>query len=295
MIATTLRGGLGNQMFQYAAGRALAARHGTDLVLDLSFLESRQDDVATPRAFALDVFAIEARTACGVRSWEAPPPGLGLRGRTASRWRRARSDYTVLRQKGATFQPAYFHAPDRTHLIGFWQSERYFSDCAETIRDELRAQRPLHAGASGVLARIRDTCSISMHVRRGDYVEHAPTGAYHGVLTLDYHRRALAEMRARTRVEPDVFVFSDDPGFCRRELDLGCETTIVDGEWPPEDDLRLMSECRHHIVANSSFSWWGAWLDARPDSVVVAPRRWIIDACTDTSHVVPATWTRVAS
>jgi hypothetical protein len=293
MIATRLAGGLGNQMFQYAAGRSLALRHHTELLLDLSFLESAQSGVATRRAFALTSFDLEARVVRGVRSWEPPLPDLGIRGRLASKARRRRSDFTVVHQKGLDFQPAYFTAPDRTLLIGFWQSERYFEEHADVLRTDFRLSRPLPPEAASLLEIIRGSLSVSLHVRRGDYAHDPATRAHHGLLPLDYYRRALEELSRRLEADLRVYVFSDDPDYCRHGLQLDHTLTIVERSWAPEDDLRLMSNCRHHIIANSCFSWWGAWLDPKPEKIVIAPREWVADASVDTAHLIPQDWVRI--
>jgi hypothetical protein len=278
VIAATLVGGLGNQLFQYAAGRSLALRHDTELVLDLSILNGPQELLASRRGYELGCFAIDAQLADGVRSWESLPGNAGVRQRV----RRARAEFTVLRQRGFAFQPAFFDAPDDTLLAGFWQSEAYFADHAAAIRRELVLAGP-------GLPEVAHDSSVSVHVRRGDYADDPTTNRVHGLLPPAYFRTALDEVARRMDAAPDVHVFSDDPAWCREHLDLGAPFSVVD-TGSARADLRTMSACRHHVVANSSFSWWGAWLDPRPDAIVVAPKQWIADPAVDTSHVVPARW-----
>jgi Glycosyl transferase family 11 len=295
VIATTLAGGLGNQLFQYAAGRSLALRHDTELVLDLSFLLGPQSELATPRTYELGGLAVNAVTSRGVRSWERLPSASGLRVRAASRINRARSRFTVLRQRGFEFQPAFFDAGDDTHLLGFWQSEAYFADHADRLRRELTP--PATSPAAGdLLARVAHDTSVSLHVRRGDYAHDAATRRVHGVLSDAYYRAALDAIAARVGSDLDVYAFSDEPAYCRDKLDLGVPLTVVELEAAPaSEELRAMSACRHHVIANSSFSWWGAWLDPRADGIVVAPERWVADPSVDTSHVVPERWIRIDS
>jgi Glycosyl transferase family 11 len=293
VIATTLVGGLGNQLFQYAAGRTLALRFGTDLLLDLSLLRGPQSALATPRRFELGCFDLDATTVDRVDSWEELRGSPGIRLRAASRLRRARACFTVLRQRGFDFEPAFFDAPDGTHLVGFWQSERYFVDHAEQVRRDLALPEPLPAAAP-LLERVGHGLSVSLHVRRGDYVHDAVTRRVHGVLSDAYYRRALDRIAERAGADLDVYAFSDEPAHCREHFDIGVPFTTVDlGETPAYEELRVMSACRHHVVANSSFSWWGAWLDPRPDAIVVAPSRWVADPSIDTAHVVPDRWIRV--
>ena len=290
MIAVTLVGGLGNQLFQYSAGRSLALRHDTELLLDLSLLHGHQQELATPRRYELGCFGVRARTADGVRSWEilASPSGVRLRAR--SRIRRARARFTVLRQRGFEFQPAFFDASDDTLLVGFWQSEAYLAPHAERLRRELELPAPAPTAAE-LLACVAHESSVSLHLRRGDYAHDAATRRTHGVLSETYYRAALAEIATRSGSDLDVYVFSDEPAHCRDHLDLGVPFTVVELPGVPAyEELRAMSTCRHHVIANSSFSWWGAWLDSRPDAIVVAPRRWVADSAVDTRHVVPERW-----
>jgi Glycosyl transferase family 11 len=281
VIAATLVGGLGNQLFQYAAGRSLALRHDTDLVLDRSVLNGSQELLASRRHYELDPFPIEGRTVDCVRSWESHPLGNGIR----QRLRRARADYTVLRQRGFVFQRAFFDAPDNTLLVGFWQSEEYFADHAAQIREDLSLPYP-------AFPQVAHDSSVSLHVRRGDYANDPTTRRVHGLLPVSYFHAALEEIARRIGTAPDVYVFSDDPRYCRDHLDLDTPFSVVD-LGAPTRDLCAMSACRHHVIANSSFSWWGAWLDPRPDGIVVAPKQWLSDASVDTSHVVPPRWLRL--
>ena len=288
VIAASLRGGLGNQIFEYAAGRSLALRHGTELALDVSELGR----ASTSRRPELDCFEIDAPIVGRVHSWEELDGPRSLRARLARRGRRHRpGSLRILRQKGLEFQPAYFDAPDDTHLLGFWQSERYFVEHAEAIRRDLRFRR----APTGPLARLLDEIavrpSVSVHVRRGDYVSDPVATAFHGVLAGDYYGRALARVAELEDVH--AFVFSDDLAWCRQHLQLAVPASFVDVGAAPADDLRLMAACKHHVIANSSFSWWGAWLGRADGGVVVAPRAWVADPTVDTSHVVPDRWIRV--
>lgn len=292
MIAVTLMGGLGNQLFQYAAGRALALRHDTELLLDLSYLRGPQTG-ATARRFELDCFAFRAELVDGVRSYERPPEGLPLKARLRSHALARTTRYRVLRQKGMDFQPAFFDAEDFTHLVGFWQSEAYLAEAAETLRDELRFVVEESARDRELLGKIRGTPTVSVHVRRGDYTTTSGAAGFHGLLGSDYYAAALEEV-TRQVGEVHAFVFSDDPSWCRDNLRLGMPTTVVDhNRGRGYADLRLLAACRHHVIANSSFSWWGAWLGEGEGSIVVAPRRWVVRDDLETGHVVPTRWRRL--
>jgi hypothetical protein len=140
------------------------------------------------------------------------------------------------------------------------------------------------------MSRIGDCQSVSLHVRRGDYATHARTRAVLGILPLDYYRAAIDYVAGRTE-SPELFIFSDDIPWAREHLDIPFPCHYIDHNKGPEsyNDMRLMSVCRHHIIANSSFSWWGAWLNPAPDKIVVAPRRWFANGWS-IEDLIPAAW-----
>lgn len=177
---------------------------------------------------------------------------------------------------------------------GYWQSERYFVDAADIIRAEFKPRLALEPENAATAAAIDGVTAVSVHVRRGDYVTDKVTNAYHGVCSLDYYRAAIARIAERV-ASPHLFVFSDDHAWVQENLRSNYPTTYVTANSPDRGyrDMQLMSRCRHHIIANSSFSWWGAWLNPRPDKVVVAPARWFIDKSNDTRDLLPGEWLRV--
>lgn len=292
MIMVKLMGGLGNQMFQYAAARRLALRHGVSLKLDLSFLEGDQAG-NTPRRFALNCLAIHAGKA-------SPREIILMSGRTTTRSGTfvARlfqkiCHYTDYRERFFHFDPKVLYLPDNTYLEGYWQSEQYFAEYAETIRREFTVNLPLLGRNRELADEIKSVNAVSVHIRRGDYVTDAGTNAAHGVCGIEYYRKA-EEMILQSVENPVFFVFSDDPEWVADNLHVRCPVIPVshNGEVPHED-LRLMSLCRHHIIANSSFSWWGAWLSVHPDKIVIAPERWFNNPGINTADLTPVGWHRI--
>lgn len=284
MIATRLMGGLGNQMFQYAAARRLAIKHGTELVLDLSWFE-RQPRSDTTRQYELGSFPIVGRRT-------AEPVDGGRRKRLL---RALLPEHGVRRvvEQGPQFQPELLDAPDDTLLVGYWQSEKYFLDEEAQIRRDFAFDAPI-SPAARALAESIDESAVSVHVRRGDYVSLARANRFHGVLPIEYYERAAAALLQQLPEPPHFYVFSDDPKWCRTNIELPSTTTFVSrAESTSHEDMLLMSMCSHHIIANSSFSWWGAWLSASPEKVVIAPRRWFADESRNTSDLVPESWTRL--
>jgi hypothetical protein len=300
-VVACLFGGLGNQMFQYAAGRSLAVRTGTRLVLDATGFSLPR----ARRAYALEGYALAAETRFdGYRypprlaavpfpapqrsSWIDRAARL-LRARNVPIGRAAgKNAYSVFNERSFDFDPRFSACGPQTYLVGYWQSERYFASIADSVRRELTYQRAPDAANAAWLARIRAANAVCVHVRRGDYLLPAHF-EHHGLCSADYYRRALALMRERLD-RPQFFVFSDDWAWCREHVAEG-DVVVVDANKPEagQEELRLMAACRHHVIANSSLSWWGAWLAASEGQIVVAPTPWFTHRPA-TPDLFPARW-----
>jgi glycosyl transferase family 11 len=308
VITVSLIGGLGNQMFQYAAGKALAERHRVPLALDVSgfrAIEPRN----TPRSFLLDRLRVpEAEQLRGsgergdrpadrfVRSlWKQRIDRvLGLAGlpRLAS----STSDY---REPHFHYDPAFERLGPATSLFGYFQSERYFGSIAESLRDCFAPSEALGAHSAEMLGRIEASdLPVSVHVRRGDYLKPG-TMAVHGILGGPYYRAAINRIESTLDGNADYFVFSDDAAAAEQMLDFLPKSRFnhVRGDAAhPWEDMTLMSRCRHHVIANSSFSWWGAWLNSSPEKVVIAPRAWFTQPelrLRDTCDLYPPDWVQL--
>lgn len=294
IIITRLAGGLGNQMFQYAVGRALALRTGATLKLDLSHYDAHRD-----RRYALGCFRIEAT--------RAGEDDLAVFGLSAKRWpgrldrierrlraRLASRRFQIHRERSFRFDPTIIQLQGFVYLEGYWQTERYFLDQAEMLRREFEPVEPMDPDNARFAADIDAANAVSLHVRRGDYTAVATTNRYHGTCSLDYYRAAVAHIRAETAA-PHFFIFSDEPEWVRAHLQLGVPATVVDINSADHGyrDIQLMARCRHHVTANSSFSWWGAWLSRAPGKIVVSPKRWFNVESIDTRDLVPDAWIRL--
>jgi hypothetical protein len=289
MIVVQLRGGLGNQLFQYATGRALALKTGSELRLDLGQLRTERY-----RPFRLACFRLAARPA---RKRDVP-----FEFRQPYRSRAARKVVErlpprivrslpggprVIRENRGAPHNALAPVRDDVYLVGFWQSPRYFEDAEATIRADLSltAER---VGVSADLAnQVGEEGTVSVHVRRGDYVGNP----FFSPCSADYYRHALELLASRVEVRK-VYVFSDDIGWARQELDFQTPTVFASESMSDSDmgDFFLMSRCQHHIIANSSFSWWAAWLGRRPHGQVVAPAHWFNDPAADDGTLRPPGW-----
>ncbi|MEI7620361.1 MAG: alpha-1,2-fucosyltransferase [Candidatus Falkowbacteria bacterium] len=290
MIITKLTGGLGNQMFQYAVGRAVAERNKTNLKIDLSGYEHQIG--ITPRQYELFLFNIQEDFSTLEENKKIK--GLELNGflkRLLNKLhvRLGSSNYII--EKHHNFDPTILKLEDGVYLEGYWQTEKYFSDIADIIRLEFTLKDKYNNLNPEILNKIDSYNSVSMHIRRGDYVSNQETSEYHGICSLEYYRKAIS-LIAEKSPNPVVFIFSDDLKWCEENLKIDWPIVFVEGNKGYED-LIMMSRCKHNIIANSSFSWWGAWLNNNPSKMVIAPAEWFADKSINTTDVVPESWTKI--
>lgn len=300
MIIVRITGGLGNQMFQYAFGRRTAHIRRAPLKLDISWYAGQKagqgpDKQDVLRTFDLHHFniAAEPATEAEIARFTAKA-GLirrlrrGVEMRLPWYWRR------TVKQPAWHFDAGALRARGNCYLNGTWQSEKHFRDAADVIRNDLSVRSAPQGANARVAERIRQVNAVSVHIRRGDYVANAHTNEFHGLCPLAYYERATGELR-KTAPELHFFVFSDDPEWAAAHLKLPGPMEFMAHNGPDEahEDMRLMSLCRMHIIANSSFSWWGAWLNDDPRKVVIAPAKWFNNSPYDTRDVVPESWIRM--
>lgn len=287
MIIARLMGGLGNQMFQYAAGRRLAAAHGVELKLDDRFFRTQEK-----RSFQLDRLNTRATLASeGEIAAFFVKGRLGRIQRAISCAVRRRPVPRVMEERHFHFDSLVLQATDETYLDGYWQSEKYFADVADLLRDEFTLRAPPSPETIRLAAEIADATAVSIHVRRGDYIQETVTKEVHGVCGIDYFTAAVEAIRAQV-ASPHFFIFSDDPEWAQENLHFEPRMTFIarGGDDCDHEHLWLMSRCAHQIIANSSFSWWAAWLNPNPGKTIVAPRRWFASAPHDTRDLFPAAW-----
>lgn len=265
MIITNLGGGLGNQLFQYAAGRFLAHTLNTELKMDISMFATY-----TLHKYCLQHFQIKATVA------------------DFSDLKKMRYQYA---EHGFQFDPQVATLPNDTIISGYWQSERYFSAMESILREELQIISAPSLPNVKLAERIKSVNAVSLHIRRGDYATNPTTFDYHGICDLNYYAQCINEM-VKHVAEPQFFVFSDDPQWVADHLKIGFPTTFVTENNADTnfEDLRLMSLCQHHIIANSTFSWWGAWLNPSKRKIVMAPKKWFNQAPSNTKDLLPEGW-----
>ena len=291
MIISRLYGGLGNQMFQYAAGRALALRSGVPLQVDIYDLVDR-----TPREnfvhrdcdLGLLMAPLDFASLADLgRACEKPS---SLLTRIALRYRKELLRKNKFVENGQPFLPDLIDAKKKhAYLVGYWHDERYFSDCKEVIARDF-AMRGDHA--SDYLKPISSSESVCLHVRRTDFVNISAELEYRTQCGEDYYRQAI-DLISEKHQDIHIFGFSDDVEWCEENMKLQHPIT-----WIPESEAGvkggthfwLMRQCKHFIIPNSTFAWWAAWLADNPEKMVVCPKQWYSDPDEQSEGFLPNDW-----
>lgn len=244
-ITIQIMGGLGNQLFQHAYGEALSARYKAPLVHNLNFFQ-------TEPAVTYQL------------------PELGIQTEISNKPFKA-SKYPRLKLFAANYLPNL--ATENMCLNGYWQGEKWFTNVAPKIRQQLQAVTCVTPAAKNWLQQITTTKgSVSIHVRRGDYINHP----LHEVCTMDYYHNGIQSITAHSQ-DLHFYVFSDEPEWCKAAFSQYSNLTVVDNVLHAVDEMLLMSHCEHNIICNSTFSWWAAWLREKPSQQTLAPSRWFND------------------
>ena len=287
MIIIKLQGGLGNQMFQYAAARSICGNK--PVYFDLNFLSTNttSTNTLTARHFELDIFNnIRFKTANKFMK-----PLIESRKtiyRYIKRILMPRAAF-ICQTENNEFINLQEIASPTIYLDGYFQNENYFKQIREKLLVDFKFPA-INGNSKKMNAILKAKNPVGIHVRRGDYLR-PEVKAFHGILPLSYYQQAKEKLETQVS-NPHYFVFSDDPEWCRLNFGfLGNSVTIVSeasaNTW---EDMYLMSLCSHNIIANSSYSWWGAWLNTNPGKVVIAPDNWFVSAEAD---IVPSTWIKI--
>ncbi len=301
MIIVRLKGGLGNQMFQYAAGLALAERHLTTLKLDVSWFRRRPDHAAHNR-YALSCLNITEQFATAAEIAPYEPLTLTRTERWSVGLARALRLHQYARRHTRTaawhvpphvnYYADFEALPDGIALDGYFQSEKFFASCREQLRLHFSFRYPPTPEVADVARRIQSGPSVALHFRRGDYARNPEFARQFGVLDVDYYHRALALLRERSP-GARAYIFSDDIEAVAAEFKPDGPHEFVRCIQPhhAHDKIRLMSLCEHIAIANSTFSWWAAWLNPSPHKLVIVPDPWFTGSPDEPRDIVPETWT----
>jgi hypothetical protein len=289
MIIVRIIGGLGNQMFQYAAGRALAAKYKVPLKLDLRWMRGYRH-----RDFLLDKFPISIETP----SWNE---------RLKFNWfpfrRRPFFFYTKLIHKfnhllymepAFPYNPAFWNLGAERFLFGYFQSEKYFKEYDSLIRNDFKYQYDPSLYDKEVLETIQNPGSTAIQFRRGDYIKNEATNCSIGVCSMDYYEQAVAYLKSKLK-EHKLLVFSDDIEWCRQNVKFDQAVFVERRGGTPLDDMSVAIQCKNIILANSTFSWWCAWLNPNPKKIVIAPQKWFKseELNKNAYDLIPDDWIRI--
>ena len=274
MIIAQIAGGLGNQLFMYAVGRCLAHRLNAEFKLDMSSCPADENSHSRYRLFEFNIA-------------ENLASGEEIESVKASNCVEEPSHL----HKDIGYMPEVLNAPDDTYTRGYFQSEKYFIEIEDIIRREFTLKDFEGEHSRHWLEKIQGAeCAVSLHIRHGDYTSLGLLGLF-GVMPVKYYYDCVEELK---KISPQItlFVFSDDINWAKRNLLFDVPTEFVEGCERDCDEMFLMSQCRHNIIANSTFSWWGAWLNPNPDKKVFAPARWLRKHCVN-RDVLPDAWIKM--
>jgi hypothetical protein len=291
MIIVKITGGLGNQMFQYAVGRQLALKNNARLLLDTSGFEEYK-----LRKYSLDHFNLTVEIA-DKKTLESFYQYLQKKNYFKRFYNRflKRPKIIYLIENNYEYKPNIINKYNGDIVLeGFWQSEKYFEEIKNIIQQEFTLKTMPEPKDKAVIDKIQSGNSVSIHIRRGDYVSNPTTFQYHGICSLDYYIEATKLIQSRID-NPQYFVFSDDIDWSKENLGFLPKANFVAHNSADKDyeDLRLMSLCKHQIIANSSFSWWAAWLNTNKSKIVIAPKTWVAYTGVETKDIVPESWIRL--
>jgi hypothetical protein len=291
MIITKLIGGLGNQMFQYATAKALALRHHVDMKVDISFLNLDSEGIYTQRKYELSIFNTPIQIATAN---EKEQFFVDNSNKITQKFKElfpllAKDFYAT--EKGIKYNKEFLNYPKNTYLDGFWQSELYFKNFEAIIKNDFSFNQNTIVLNKHFLLKIESCNSISLHVRRGDYVLNNDANQFHGLCSLDYYNSAIRYIEMKIN-NIEIFVFSDDINWCKENLKYNFPIHFMDTN-DAYSDLYLMTKCKHNIIANSSYSWWGAWLNTNKEKIVIAPKQWFADQSVITQDIIPAQWIKL--
>lgn len=297
MIIIKLEGGHSNQLFQYAAGRRLADKLGVELFMDKHWF-STVEDIDTPRFYELGWYDLPQRFIDhkNFALVENKPEDVKAKFYKLTKGR-SKPRIRHIRQKGVGFNEEVLNLSDNVYLDGWWQDERYFRDVRPMILKDFEVKSAPSKEDVWLIKKIDGSNSVSIHFRREDYVTNAHANQFHGLPTIKYYKAALELLAKKTgQKDLELYIFSNDIEWCKQNLKFKYPMTFIGGEAKDRGpvDMRLMKYCKHNIMANSSFSWWGAWLNQNPDKIIVAPKVWFQDKKANAeTEIIPSDWIRL--
>ncbi|MDD5165091.1 MAG: alpha-1,2-fucosyltransferase [Candidatus Pacebacteria bacterium] len=301
MIIIRISGGIGNQLFQYALGRALSLAHNTELKLDTHFYGL---NIEPNRSFKLPHFNIQhieqliATDSNFIKTGIPNPIKQDVFSKIIRKGFRFIESIKPLQKRKIILEPGFDFIPEvmqidhDCYLSGVWQSEKYFKQFETTIKSDFQLKKPLSDRGAELEKMIESSLSVSIHIRRGDQVNDPALLKKHGDLTREYYSGALEYIKEKTNGAPlRVFVFSDEIEWVKNNMNFSPDAVYVsEYNIPDYEELIIMSSCTHNIIAKSSYSWWGAWLNTNPQKIVIAPKQRFGDPKTIAHDLIPESW-----
>ncbi|MGE5521148.1 MAG: alpha-1,2-fucosyltransferase [Candidatus Dadabacteria bacterium] len=282
MIICNIKGGLGNQLFQYAAAKSLALKNNTELKLDVTSFT-----IDNLRDLALSHFNFTTSLATAEEIKSLLPAGTVDRVVARVKPPQMKKYY---KQPYFHYDSNFFKLPSTVYLSGYFQSEKYFKPIEQIIRTNYKINEQLINNVLDLGAQFQNENSVAVHIRKGDYTNKEAL-EYHGILKPDYYVPAIGIMKDKLQ-NPRFYIFSDDPSIMATQIGIE-DAEVISGRKSRTafEDLYLMSQCKHNIIANSSFSWWAAWLNNNMSKIVIAPKQWFgIKGPRDTNDLIPKEW-----
>lgn len=294
MITIKIQAGPGNQMFQYVLAKAIKIKTKKDITLDLSFYNNGVVKGDTHRGFVLNDFNTHPEKEFKL-SYDPTPKKVLLLEKIMRR---------ICRESSLGFYKKYLNPRDGSYLIGFWQNEKYFRDIIDIVKNDFTLKNKIeyqnNTEAKKYLDLINSSLnSVSIYVRREDYLLNKHANREHGLLSIDYYRDAYIRLiKEIGNGELDVFVFASsgaDIDWCVDNFDFiprEHNVHFVPFNIKAAEYIYLISKCKYNIISNSTFTWWGAWLNSNPDKIVIAPKRWMRSSM-NRYDVCPPEWIKI--
>lgn len=284
MIVVEIIGGLGNQMFQYALGKKLSKSLNSPLYLDK--LGFQNYDL---HSFCLDKLNTDYKEADGILLQNFKKPRVFQK---IIRVFRPSSPLKV-KERFFNFDETLLNLQGDLYLCGYWQTEKYFLDIRQDLLQDFTPREQLPPEAVRFSEMMKNTNSVSLHIRRGDYARDPKTSSIHGVQPLSYYQKAVNVISEKVK-DPKYFIFSDEIEWAKEHLNFLKDVEFVSAQkFENHVEMTLMSHCQHNIIANSSFSWWGAWLNLNPKKIVIAPQKWFASGGRNTKDILPESWVQI--
>lgn len=286
-------GGLGNQMFEYAFSKAYSLVNQCEVLLDLSWfdeIKNLPECAVAKRVYELKHFSINPRFA-NIEDvlYFTKPKKILLPRFVRNFFNLPKYTNKVTNEKvEQVFDKKLLKKKNNIYFEGYFQTEKYFKAFREEILKDFTLKTELNEENKKILEQIKNTESVSLHVRHGDYLK---LQNVYKICSLEYYQNAIDLIKDKVK-NPHLYIFSDDIEWVRENFKLNCPYTIVDINSTEEGyfDLELMKNCKHNITANSSFSWWGAWLNENPNKIVITPKTWFVNDDEKRIDRTPAEW-----